>query len=408
MDKKLKEYAALLIELGVNLQQGETLAIACPVECCDLAEEAARAAYERGAERVVMFWSSGKLSKLSYQYQSEKTLTEVPDYLVASRDFILGKKGAYLCIISDEPGLYEGLDAKKIAAASRATGKALIRFRESTSKNETRWCLAAYPNPAWAKKMFPSLPEKEALEKQWEYLHKTMRMDEGDPIARWRAHQEKLVARSKILNEKKIKSLHYVNALGTDFTVGMTDRYLFTGAVETGADGIAFTANMPTEEVFSSPDRRTANGKLVAAMPLVRNGVVIEHFSMTFRDGRIVDFSAEKGYDTLKEIISTDEGSHYLGEIALVGYHSPIRALNTLFYSTLFDENASCHFAIGRGFPACYRGGEKMTKEALLERGVNDSLEHVDFMVGTPDLSITATTEGGEEFAVFRDGDWAF
>ena len=165
MDKKLKEYAALLIELGVNLQQGETLAIACPVECCDLAEEAARAAYERGAERVVMFWSSGKLSKLSYQYQSEKTLTEVPDYLVASRDFILGKKGAYLCIISDEPGLYEGLDAKKIAAASRATGKALIRFRESTSKNETRWCLAAYPNPAWAKKMFPSLPEKEALEK---------------------------------------------------------------------------------------------------------------------------------------------------------------------------------------------------------------------------------------------------
>ena len=229
MDKKLKEYAALLIELGVNLQHGETLAIACPVECCDLAEEAARAAYERGAERVVMFWSSGKLSKLSYQYQSEKTLTEVPDYLVASRDFILGKKGAYLCIISDEPGLYEGLDAKKIAAASRATGKALIRFRESTSKNETRWCLAAYPNPAWAKKMFPSLPEKEALEKQWEYLHKTMRMDEGDPIARWRAHQEKLVARSKILNEKKIKSLHYVNALGTDFTVGMTDRYLRRG-----------------------------------------------------------------------------------------------------------------------------------------------------------------------------------
>ncbi len=408
MDRKLKEYAKLLVELGVNLQKGETLGIACPVECSDLAEEVVRAAYEKGAERVIMFWGCGKISKLNYTYQKEETLTEIPDYVVASRDYLLEKKGAYLCIISDEPGLYEGIDAKKIAAASRASGKALLRFRESTSKNETRWCLAAYPNPSWAKKMFPALSETEAVEKQWEYIHKTMRMDEGDSLARWKEHQGKLIERSRVLNEKKIRSFHYVNSLGTDFTIGMTDRYLFTGAVESGADGVSFTANMPTEEVFSTPDRRTANGTLVAAMPLVRNGAIIENFSLTFKDGKVVDFSAEKGYDTLKEIIGTDEGARYLGEIALVGYHSPIRALNTLFYSTLFDENASCHFAIGRGFPTCYEGGEKMSKEELLEKGVNDSLEHVDFMVGTADLSITATTESGETLVVFKDGDWAF
>ena len=208
------------------------------------------------------------------------------------------------------------------------------------------------------------------------------------------------------MNEANIKSFRYKNSIGTDFRIGMPKGYIFTGAVEKSRGGVDFTANLPTEEVFSSPDKNTAEGTLVAALPLVRNGVIIENFSLTFEKGRVVDFKAEKGYDTLKEIIETDEGSHRLGEIALIGYDSPIQNLKTLFYETLFDENASCHFALGRAFPTCLKGGEDMSDEELSAAGLNNSLEHVDFMVGTKDLSIVAATEDGREIEIFRNGNW--
>ncbi|MBP5307633.1 MAG: aminopeptidase [Clostridia bacterium] len=406
MDKKLNQYAELIIKQGVNLQKGELVAIASPVTAAELAEAVAEAAYKNGARKVMVMWNDSKIGKLAFEYEDEESLTEVPAHAVASRDYILDNNGVYISILSEIPGLLKDVDAKKVSARSRAMSLALKRFRDSTNVNATRWCLAAYPNGDWAKKMFPDLGEEEALEKQWNYFHKTLRLDAEDYLGAWKIHQQNLARRSKFLNEAKIKTFRYKNSAGTDFTVGMPKGYIFTGAVEKSRGGIDFTANLPTEEVFSSPDKNTAEGTLVAALPLVRNGVIIENFSITFEKGRIVDFKTEKGYDTLKEIIETDEGSHRLGEIALIGYDSPIQNLKALFYETLFDENASCHFAIGRAFPTCLENGENMTREELSAAGLNDSLQHVDFMVGTKDLSIVATTEDGKEIQIFRDGNW--
>ena len=406
MDKKLNEYAKLVIKQGVNLQSGELVAIASPVMAAEFAEAIAEEAYKSGASEVMMLWSDAKIGKMAFEYETMETLTTIPEYVVKQRDYILDKKGVFISILSDIPGLLKDVDPVKVAERGRASGKALARFRESTGINATRWCLVAYPNEYWAKQMFPDLSPAEALEKQWNYLHKTLRLDAEDSLAAWKEHQQNLSRRSKFLNEANIKSFHYKNSIGTDFTVRMPKGYIFTGAVEKSRGGVDFTANMPTEEVFSSPDKNTAEGTLVAALPLVRNGVIIKNFSITFEKGYIVDYKAEEGYETLKQIIETDEGSHRLGEIALIGYDSPIQNLKSLFYETLFDENASCHFAIGRAFPTCLKGGENMTKEELSAAGLNDSLQHVDFMVGTSDLDITATTEDGKEIAIFRNGNW--
>jgi len=353
-------------------------------------------------------WGNSKINKLAYEYETMESLTEVPEHVVKGRDYILDRKGVYIALISDIPGLLKDVDPVRVAERGRAMNKALARFRESTGINQTRWCLAAYPNEHWAKKMFPELSPEEALEKQWAYVQKTLRLDEEDFLGAWKKHQENLARRSKYLNDAKIKTFHYKNSIGTDFTIGMPKGYKFTGAVEEAQDGSLFTANLPTEEVFSSPDKFTAEGTLVSALHLVRNGVIIENFSITFEKGRIVDYKAEKGYETLKQIIETDEGSHYLGEIALIGFDSPIQNLKALFYETLFDENASCHFAIGRAFPTCVEGGDKMTKEEQEKVGLNNSLQHVDFMVGTADLDITATTEDGRVIEIFKQGNWVF
>lgn len=406
MNRDYSNYAELIIKQGINLKKGELLAISSPVLAAPLAEAVAEQAYKNGASKVVMFWGDEKISRLAFEYADEKDIVEVPDYVVASRDYVLDNNGAYVCICSDIPGIYDGISAKLVSEKGKATNKALHRFRESTSINKTRWCLVAYPNVKWAEKMFPELKGEAAEQKQWEYMEKTLRLDEKDFIKAWDKHQDDLQRRSKFLNDAKIVKFHYKNSIGTDFTIGMPKNYIFTGAGEKSQDGVMFTANMPTEEVFASPDCRTAEGTLVAAMPLVRNGVIMENFSITFEKGRVVDFKAEKGYDALKEIIETDEGSHRLGEIALIGYDSPIRKLGALFYMTLFDENQSCHFALGRAFPTCVEGGDNMTKEQQAEVGLNTSLTHVDFMVGTPDLDITAYTEDGKELAIFRNGNW--
>lgn len=407
MDKKLQKYSELIIKQGINLQPGEPVTISAPVIAADLVREVAKQAYMCGAPKVTVFWNDDEIARLGYEFETEETLSDIPQWLVDSRNHVVDTKSTFVNIITEMPDLYKDIPPQKIAASNRALSKALMRFREATGSNETRWCIVAYPNADWARKMFPDLNEKAALEKMWKYIHKTMRLDKPDSLGAWKKHAAKLAKRSRFLNRAKIVSFRFKNSIGTDFTVEMPRGYIFTGAVEKGRNGTEFTANMPTEEVFSSPDRLSANGTLVSSKPLVRSGAVIENFSLTFKDGKIIDFKAEKDYETLKHIIETDEGSHYLGEIAFVGYNSTIQNLDTLFYSTLFDENASCHFAIGRAFPSCLKGGEKMNKDRQVLAGLNDSLEHVDFMIGTPDLSVIATTEAGEEIEIFKDGDWA-
>ncbi len=408
MDRKiLGKYAELLVKVGVNLQKKEMLVISAPVMARDFVVKITKAAYKAGASNVEVLWTDEELTKINFKSRTKSSLAEVPEWVVMQREYFIEKKVAYIGILSDDPENLKGVSVEKITTARRARSKALKKFREYTSSNKIRWSLVGYPNKAWAKKMFPDLSPTKAVEKQLEYIAKTVRLYEEDPVAAWAEHQRNLERRCSVLNNANIKTFIYKSSNGTDFSIDMPEGYIFCGGAEKGAlDGVMFTANMPTEEVFSSPDKRTANGTLVAAMPLCRNGNIIKNFKIHFKDGRITSYEAEEGYDNLKSIIETDEGSHYLGEIALVGYNSPIRNLNTLFFETLYDENASCHFAIGDCYPACLTGGVDMSEEELAKKGLNSSLEHVDFMVGAKDLSITAITHGGDKIKIFENGEW--
>lgn len=405
--KRLNKYADLIIRTGVNLQKGEMLVINAPIDARPLVERVVVSAYRAGARNVEVTWSDETVSRAAYRYRTRKQLETIPEWQIAQKEHYIFEKTTYLRILCEDPETFKGLNADKVAAARRASGKAFRKFREYMGSNKLRWCIVAYPHKKWAKKMFPSLNATQAVKKQWEYIAETMRLNCEDPIAAWQEHQNDIIRRCKVLNGADIKEFRYENSIGTDFTIGMPEGYVFCGGAEKGTlDGVFFTANMPTEEVFSSPDRNTANGKLVASMPLCRNGQIIDDFWIEFKDGKIIDYGAKVGYDNLKSIIETDEGSRYLGEIALVGANSKIRNLNALFYETLFDENASCHFAIGDCYPSCLICGESMTKEELLEHGLNSSIEHVDFMVGTQDLKITAITRNGEELSIFDNGEW--
>lgn len=406
MEDTLKKYANLVVRVGVNLQKGEELVINAGVESAFFVRYVAEKAYEAGAKCVTIFWSDEKLSRMKLIHEDLSVLTDIPNWLVESRNYVVEKKAAYIAILAEDPEIYEGIAPDKIAATTKARRQAYKRFYEASMSNEIRWSLVAIPNLAWAKKISPTLPDEVAVRYLWSLIFKTMRLDKEDSVKAWKDHQERLKKICAWLGKKKFTALKYKNSLGTDFTIGLPKGYLFTGGCEKGKDGIEFSANMPTEEVFSAPDKLTASGKVVASMPLFYNGNKIEHFYFVFKDGKVVEYDALIGKDILKGLIETDEGSSYLGEVALVEYNSPIQNLKTLFYNTLFDENASCHFALGKAYP-CITGAENMTKEELLSLGLNESLEHVDFMIGTEDLSIIGIDKNGKETPVFINGNFA-
>ena len=408
MDKKdIKKYSELLIKCGVSLQKGQPLVIVAQVNVAPFIEELVKTAYKCGAKRVEILWEDEIVEKLGYRYRKIKDLSIVPDWQIAEREYYIDEKIAYLVILSDDPDAFKGVSVEKSSALRRARGKAFEKFRSYTSSNKIRWCIAGFPSEKWAKKMFPTLSKSKAVEMQWKCIANSVRLFDDNPIEAWKKHNENLTARCEKLNSEKIKYFYYKSSSGTDFKIGMPENYRFLGGAEEGTlDGVPFNANMPSEEVFASPDKYTAEGILVSAMPLCRNGQIIKDFYLKFKDGKIIDYGAKEGEENLKSIIETDEGSHYLGEIALIGYNSPIREMGVLFYETLYDENASCHFAIGDCYPSCVLGGEDMTKEELEKNGLNSSMEHVDFMVGTKDLSITAETVDGKIITVFKDGDW--
>ncbi len=404
---ELKKYADLIVTHGVNLQKKQMLVIYAPIEASPLVTELVKKAYKVGASNVQVEWGNAEVSKLGLKNRTIKELSFVPEWEIKRCQYYMEKRIAYIGISSGDPDAFKSVKPEKIAALNRATSKAFEEYDSYVMSNKIRWCIAGYPDKKWAKKMFPDLSANEAVKKQWEFIAKSVRLDAEDPVSEWKKHQENLSRRCKILNEANIVSFHYKNSIGTDFAVGMPEGYIFCGGAEKGElDGVMFTANMPTEEVFSCPKRDTANGRLVSAMPLVGNSQVIKDFYLDFKDGRVVDFGAKEGYEDLKSIIEMDEGTHYLGEIALVGYNSPIRRLNTLFYSTLYDENASCHFALGDCYPTCLQGGANMKEDELHAHGLNTALDHVDFMIGTADLSITAKTKDGKEIKIFDNGDW--
>ncbi len=396
-----------MVKTGACVRKDDDVLIISSIEGAPLAQAITEFCYKAKAKRVTLVYSDDKASRLHFLYQDEATLTDIPSWEAEMKNSYKGKHAVTIRILTEDPHLYDGVDPHKVAARSRAAHKAFAEYYDNAMSNKIRWTLCAVPGKEWAKTVFPDLSPSKAVAKLWELIIKAMRLDEKDCVKAWQDFQNASVARIDKLNSFGLKELRYKNSLGTDFTVGLPEGAYFSGAKEYTVYGAPFCANMPTEEIFTLPDKNTGNGKIVASMPLVHNGTVIEDFWLKIENGVIVDFNARKGYETLKNIIGTDEGSRRLGEIALVQYDSPIQNLKTLFYNTLFDENASCHFAIGEAYPLI-RGAEKMSREQLDALGVNRSGEHVDFMVGTPDLDITGITADGAEVPIFRDGNFCF
>lgn len=402
----LEKYARLIVKTGINLQDNQTLVISSPIECAPFTRIVTQMAYQEGARDVVIQWSDELVSKIRFLHAPEEVFEEFPEW---QKEFYLSyahQGAAFLSISASDPELMKDVNPERLTKAQKASSTSLKNYRERLMSNKNTWCVVSIPTVSWAKKVFPHLSEEESIEKLWEVILRAVRVDTENPVVSWDKHKTNLKTRMNFLNSLALKSLQFINSLGTNLKIELPENHIWLGGSEFTPEGLEFIANMPTEEVFTLPNKTGVNGKAVSSMPLIHNGNLIEQFSLTFKDGKIVDFSAEKGYETLKTIIETDEGSHFLGEVALVPYDSPISNSNILFFNTLFDENASCHLAIGKAYPVCLKNGENLTPEELEKAGVNDSLVHVDFMVGTSDLEIIGLTVDEEEVQIFKDGNF--
>ncbi len=408
MEQKLKEYAKLVVEVGLNLRAGQTLIIASPVECAYFARLCASAAYDAGCREVVMNWKDDYLTREKYLRAADDVFDTVPEWQARFYNDYAVQDMAYLAISATDPETLRGVDPDRLLRSQRASAAAIALFREMQMKSGFPWCIVSIPVPSWAQKVFPGESAERAVEKLWDAIFEAVRVrGDGGAVERWREHLALLERRKDRLNELRFKSLHYTNSLGTDLVVELPEGHLWAAGGGLSTRGQFFVANMPTEEIFTAPLKTGMNGVVHAALPLVDNGNIIEGFHFVVRDGKIVECHAEKGEEFLKAAITMDEGASYFGEVALVPYDSPISNQGILYYNTLFDENARCHFAFGEAYPECIEGGAEMTREELEAHGLNYSINHVDFMVGTADLKITGTTHDGREPPVFIDGNFA-
>jgi len=407
-DDLLRKYAELAVKTGVNIQKGQLLVISSPIECAPFTRIAAEIAYEVGAKDVIIQWNDEISSKIRYSKAPEEIFDIIPQWISDARICPAREGAAFLSISASDPELLKDVDPKRIARFQKASQLALKEFSERLMSNRNSWSIVSIPTIGWASKVFPNNTPEEAVELLWEQIFKVVRVDSDNPVEAWNEHKATLKEKMDFLNSKKFKLLHYKNKKGTDLTIELPEGHIWAGGADYTADGVEFIANMPTEEVFTLPKKTGIDGIVYSSKPLNYGGNLINDFSLTFKAGRIVEFTAKEGYDVLKNIIETDEGSHYLGEVALVPFDSPISNSGVIFFNTLYDENASCHFAIGASYSICMKDGENLSEEELEKRGANQSLTHIDFMVGTEDLQITGTTHEGEEIQIFKDGNWAF
>ena len=402
----LKKYAHLIAFVGARVQKGQEVFISAELDQPEFVRMVTEECYRAGACKVTVDWHDQALDRLHIRHRSLKTLSTVPSYELERWKYQVEVLPCKIYLISDDPAGLAGVNIKKMTLSQQAKMKIIKPIRDQM-EDKYQWCIAAVPGVAWAKKVFPHLSKSRAVEALWEAILTASRVTD-DPVAAWDRHNADLKARCDYLNGLGIKELHYTAKNGTDFRVRLMDESIFEAGGEYTLGGNFFNPNIPSEEVFTSPKRGEAEGIVYSSRPLSYNGKLIDNFSIRFEDGRAVEVHAETGEDLLKEMIAMDEGASYLGECALVPYTSPIRESGILFYNTLFDENAACHLALGRGFGTCIRDFTKYTQDEMREMGLNDSVIHEDFMIGTPDLSITATTRDGKEIAIFRDGEWAF
>ncbi len=407
MEHLLKQYAQLVVSVGVNIQKDQILVINSPIECADFARKISEEAFKAGAHDVVISWGDELSAHIRYEHGKKELFTEFPEWRVKFYQGYAEQGAAFVSIAARDPQIFSDIEPEKLKLANQAAGAALLEYRERLMSNKNTWCVVSVPTKGWAMKVFPEDTAEKAVEKLWQAIFKTVRIGEGiDTVAEWRKHIDFLQQAAKFLNEQKFVKLHYQNASGTDLEIELPEGHIWAGGAEKSELGTEFAANMPTEEVYSMPKRDGVNGTVVASKPLNYNGNLIENFKLVFKDGKVVDYTAEKGAEILKGLLETDEGASYLGEVALVPFDSPISQSGILFYNTLFDENASCHLALGKAYPTCIEGGENMDSVTLLRHGVNDSLVHEDFMIGTRDLEIVGTTADGREIKIFEQGNF--
>ena len=406
MEQLLEKYAALAVNIGVNIQKGQTLLIRSSISSAPFVRLIVKKAYEAGAKDVNILWTDDAITRLRYDLAPDEAFKDFPDYLVKALEDAVENNHALLSIVSVDPDLLNGVPAERIADATKAAGMALDEVRRAMQADKVSWSIVAVPSEAWAAKVFPDLATSEAqIDALWHAIFSATRADLDDPVAAWKSHVATLNQKSDFLNDNKFHALHF-EAPGTDLTIELPKKHLWCAADSVNAAGTTFTANIPTEEVFTMPLKTGVNGVVTSKKPLSYGGNLIDNFSLTFKDGAVTDFTAETGYDTLKTVIDTDEGSKYLGEVALVPHSSPISTSNLTFYNTLFDENASIHLAIGSAYAFNLVGGKEMSKEELKAEGANDSITHVDFMIGCAKMNIDAIATDGTKTPIFRNGEW--
>ena len=407
MNEKLREYARLLIQVGLRVQRGQRLVISSPVECAFFARMCAEEAYAIGCKEVVMNWHDDAMARLKYLHADDSIFDEVALWRSHFFNDHALEGAAYLAISASDPENFKGVDTNRIIRAQQASGKALKDFDRLQMSSGFPWCIASIPIPSWAKTVFPEVSEEQAMEQLWDAIFQAVRVSgDGTAVEKWEQHLATLHQRLETMNRLNFKTLHYTNALGTDLTVELPEGHIWEAGDDITLSGQSFIANIPTEELFTAPLKTGVNGVVYSSMPLVHDGAIIDKFHFVVKDGKIVEAHAEKGEETLKGAIGVDEGASYFGEVALVPYDSPISNQKILFYNTLFDENAACHIAFGEAYP-CLEGGKKMSKDELKAHGLNDSFTHVDFMIGTADLSIVGTTHDGQQVPIFVDGNFA-
>lgn len=403
----ITKYVDLALNIGINLQKEQILVIMSPVETAPFTRLLVKKAYELGASEVVVHWSDDFCKKMTFTYGKKEIFEEIPAWQVDSLMYYANKGAAFLSIAANDPELLAGIDSEKIGAYQKTRGQALKPYYDKIMVNELQWNIISVPTLAWAKKVFPDVNDDEAIDLLWNAILKSTKADTENPIETWKNHLSILKEKMDYLNNKQFEKVVITNSLGTNLTVKLPKNHIWASGKDVTQSGIEFVANIPTEEVFSMPHKYGVDGIVYASKPLNYGGTLIEDFSITFKDGKIIDFSAKSGYEALENLVSIDEGAKYLGEIALVPFDSPISNLEILFYNTLFDENASCHLAIGQAYSSCIQNGDKLSSEEMEKVGMNDSLTHVDFMFGTSDLSIVGYEENGNCENIFINGNWA-
>ncbi len=406
----LQKYARLIVRLGMHVTQGKYVILNSPIEAAELARMIAREAFECGARDVIMNWSDDAFSRLRFENAPLSEFEKLPEWRGESRNYYARQKCCYLSLVGNDPEAFAGVPSEKLRANTLASRASFKEFYRVMDQGGIRWCVAAYPGKAWAKTVFPDRSEDDAVDALWGMISTSVRIDADDKsddiVAKWQTHDENLKRRAKALNDANFLKLHYKNSIGTDFTVGLAKGHIWKGGSEACSEGVSYFPNLPTEEIFTMPDCRVAEGRVVASMPLSYQGEKIDKFWLEFSDGRVSSYGAEVGEHALRRLLDTDEGSRRLGEVALIPFDSPISNLNILFFETLFDENASCHLALGECYPDTMVGGETLDEETLHALGGNCSANHVDFMIGTADLCITGMTADGKEIAIFENGNF--